>query len=299
MPRPAGHRELVCALLLLVAMPAMQQRIARAAPLNLSLSGVIDISGLGFNSVGGMAFDDVSGRLWLSDSTGQPAATNLVVAIDPTTGNVLQSFDASVVPNLLRGADALAIEPATNNLFLFSSFGESVAGEITQSGTFVQSLSGSGNAGAAAFAPSGTLLTLTQDSGQLQQVDPATGDVLSTSSLIGYTGRISAADFDPVSGRLFAYGDATDTLLEIDVATAQVLSQTDVSPYLLASDFPTGFAFNADGSRLYLARGTGAGAEAVLVFDVATPPVIPEPSAALLAMFAALSLGVLTARRRR
>jgi len=271
---------------------------ALGGALDLSLDSVVDISGLGFNSVGGAAFDNTTGRLWLSDSTGTAIATNLVVEIDPTTGAVVSSFDASIVPNLNSGADAIAIDPASKNLFLFSSFGESAAGEVTQSGSLVQGFAGSNDAGAATFSPGGTLYTLRQDNGELQRIDPTTGAVLSAMPLVGYAGRISAADFDPVSGNLFAYGDATDELLEIDVNTATVLSTTDVSGFLLASAFPTGFAFNADGSKLFLGRGTGAGAAGLIVLNVAQT-VAPEPaSATLYAIFAATMMAAIVLRRR-
>jgi len=291
-PRPANGPLWVC-----LALFALPLHSAQAGPLNLSLDRVLDISGLGFNSVGGAAFDSSTGNLWLSDSTGQPSATNLVVELDPVTGAVVQSFDASVVPGLSAGADALAIEPVSKDLYLFSSFGESVAGRVTQAGTLVQTLIDSGNAGAAAFTQSGDLFTLTQDTGLWQQIDPATGAVQSSGSLIGYSGRIAAADVHPVTGMLFAYGDATDELLEIDLNTGQVLSTTDMSPLLLAADFPTGFSFNADGTELYLGRGTGAGAGSVLVFDVSTS-LVPEPAAVLYALMSGLAgLGLTVARK--
>ena len=292
MKRATARWMMVCAL---VTCPLA---VARAGSLNLSLDSVVDISGLGFDSVGGAAFDDATGRLWLSDSTGTAIATNLVAEIDPATGSVFSSFDASVIPNLDRGADAIAIHPTTRNLFLFSSFGESVAGEVTQAAALVQSFASANDAGAAAFSDSGTLFTLTQDDGELQRINPSTGAVEATIPLVGYTGRISAADFDPVSGRMYAFGDATDELLEINVNTGQVLSTTDVSGFLLASAFPTGFAFNADGTKLFLARGTGAGAESLIVLNV-TQSTVPEPASATLCALCAVAILAAGYRRRR
>ena len=266
---------------------------AQAASLDLSLLQVTDISGLGFNSVGGAAFDDSDGRLWLTDAAG---TTNDVVEIDPITGAVISSFDASVVPGLTAGPDAMALNPTTGNLFLFSTFTQFQHGEVTQGGVLVNDLgeTSTDDAGGATFAPDGSLLILDEGDGAIKVVDQTTGAITSTTALSGFTGRVGAADFDPVTGNLFAYATGTMELLEIDYLTGVVLSFTPIGAFFSNASFPTRFAFNADGSQLYFSNGTGSGGDELLVFNRTTDTEVPEPSTMTL-----LGLGSLALWRRR
>lgn len=239
---------------------------------SLTLLQTTDISGLGFNSVGGMDFDDNTGQLWLADAS----SSNDVAALNPLTGAVATTFDASVVPGLTAGPDALALNPATGNLYLFSTFSESDAGVVTQAGTLVTDygdLSGLADVGGAAFRNAADLYVVDEDDGTLRTLDLATGAILTTASLTNFSGRVGAAGFDPQTGLLVAYSVGSQELLEIDVDTATVLSMTNISAFLTAPNFPTGLAFNTDGSILYLSSGDGAGADELYVFSR-----IPEPS---------------------
>jgi hypothetical protein len=93
-------------------------------------------------------------------------------------------------------------------------------------------------------------------------------------------------DFDPASGRLFAYADAADTLLEIDTQSGEIRSVTDLEQLLVAAQQPViapfpfivwaGFAFNEDGSQIFLSRAwdvfaTPFGGETLLVLDREIP----------------------------
>jgi len=259
--------------------------ISRGASLNLSLEKIIDISGLNLGGVGGAAFDANSGNVWISSG----GFSNLVAEIDPVTELVVSSFNANVIPGLDSGPDALALHPVTGNLFLFSIFQEVEAGEVTQAGAFVQEFTSVPAAGGATFNGSNELIISDEDDGMLSRVNQVTGALETSIPLVGYSGRVSGLAYDPFSGNFFGYGDATDELLEVNAA-GQVLSTTDVSGFLISTNFPTGITFNATGSTVYLGRGTGNGADSLIVLN----RVIPEPSA-----FALLCIGLLVVGRKR
>ncbi len=245
-----------------------------AAQLDLTPTGSIPIQALGFGGVGGMAFDDASGHLWIADSAGVASGTNLIVELDPANGAVLSSISASVVAGLSLGPDALALAPDTGDLVAFSVFNEDVGGVVTQAGVPVATFVSAWHCAALAFDASARLFGIEDSftgSGLLHELDRQSGSILSDVPLTGATGRISAMDFDPLTGRLVAYDDATEELLEIDVQTGQVLGATDLSPYVLADGFPAGIAFDALGVRLFVAKGNGAGADAILVFQRGGP----------------------------
>lgn len=261
------------------------------ASLILSSNTTIDISSLGFNGVGGAAFDEATGNLWLSDSG---PATNDMVEINPLSIglDVVSSFDASVVPGLTQGPDALALHPVTRNLYLFSSFMKNDrTGQVTQSGVLVPGFSGPENVGGAAFSPSGELIVMDQGNGTIRKLNSTTGAVEQVIPLIGFSNRIGAADFDPLTGNLIAYSTNTRELLEIVPTTGQILSTTDVSPFLALPSFPTGLAFNSTGDLLYIASGQNAGGDRLEVLNR-----VPEPSSLLIFL---CYTGVLFVRRGR
>lgn len=256
--------------LFLLPLPAPQA----AAQLDLTPTGSIPIHSLGFSGVGGMAFDDSSGHLWIADGGDAAGATNLVVELDPANGAILSSFPASIVPGLILGPDALALAPDTGDLVLFSIFIEDIGGVVTQAGTLVTTYTNTWHCAGLAFDSSARLFGIEDSltgSGFLHELDRQTGAVLSSIPLNGAAGRISAIDFDPLTGRLVAYLDDTEELLEVDVATGQVLGATDLSPYILGDGFSAGIAFDAVGVRLFVAKGNGSGADAILVFQRGGP----------------------------
>lgn len=230
--------------------------LGSAPGLSLTLVGTIDVSGFLWNtSVGGLAFDDSSERLWLSDSTSR---TNSIFEIEPSSGTLISSFDASVIDDLSLGPDAIALHPVTGNIFAFSSFLESEAGEATQAGVLMNLLPSAHDAGGAAFDNAGRLFVVDEEGGTLLRLDPTTGNIVEAISITGYSGRLSALDFHSPSGRLFAYANEIQLLIEIDPSTGACLSSTDVAAFAHDTDFPAGMAFNSDGSRLYFIGGTKA-----------------------------------------
>lgn len=165
--------------------------VAFAAPLNLTLDQVTDISALNFGGVGGLTYDPILGQLWISDAAGDgssptPGNTNKVALIDPLSGGVVTDFDASA-GNVFRGPDGIALEPATGHLFLFSAFLDITAGVTTAAGVTVRTLTipASSKYAGAAFNPLGQLWVaerpnLTTAKDNLFQLDPLTGTATST-----------------------------------------------------------------------------------------------------------------------
>ena len=265
--------------------PRAQSLLFGSPGLDISLNRSLDISSLGI-SAGGLAFDPVSENIWLSDSIDD---MNTVTEIDPLTGATLSQLNASIVPGLALGPDGLALDPATGNLFLFSVFFEDIAGEITQDGTLVRTFPSGNNSASATFLPSGELILVDEDNGDIFQTNPITGMVESTVPLDpDFTTRIGAASFDPLTGNLFAFSDSLNSLLEIDLNTGDVLSTTDMSAFIPSANFASGLAFNASGSILFLANSS---IDELLVFDRPTGA-IPAPSLPPIAVPALNSISV-------
>ncbi len=262
-----------------------------SADLELSLNSVVDIGHLDFNGVGGAAFDPQTGNLWLSDSG---PSTNNVVELNPANGGVISSFAASIVPGLAQGPDALAMHPGTGNLFLFSAFQEQdVTGQVTQNGLLIPGFDGPENIGGAAFAPDGRLFAAVQSDGTLLELDINSGAIIQTTELVGFSNRVGALDFDPVTGNLVAYSTNTRELLEINPGTGAITGITDISSFLVLPSFPSGIAFDETGSTLFVASGQNAGADELIVLNR-----VPEPTG-LMTMIGLSALAGLRPRRKR
>ena len=267
-----------------------------AAPLNLTLDQVTDISAMNFGGVGGLTYDPILGQLWISDAAGDgssptPGNTNKVALIDPLTGGVVTDFDASA-GNVFRGPDGVALEPATGHLFLFSAFLDITAGVTTAAGVTVRTLTiplTSKYAGAA-FNSLGQLWVadrpnLTTAKDNLFQLDPLTGTATSTVLIKGasFNPNLSGLAFDPVTGNPFAYDTDQQVLLEIDLTTGVVQSETPVGSFFAETNVPGGIAFNDTGDKLYLGSGASTGspliASELIVLNRFSGVAIPIPGA--------------------
>ncbi|MCP3919810.1 MAG: hypothetical protein GY711_30105 [bacterium] len=198
-------------------------------------------------------------------------ATNEVVELDPNSGAIRSSFDASVVPGLTGGPDALALNYASWQLTVFSSLGPSVAGSADLSGGLVRRYAAGAQAIAAAtWRNQGRFYVVTDPTlggdGLLHGITESTALFQSGDPIQGYAGRLSALTEDPFTGRLVAYAHDTDELIELGV-TGFNFGVTDVAPFLVGAGFPTGIAFDATGGQLFLAHGTGAGARTIVVLN--------------------------------
>ncbi len=149
----------------------------------------------------------------------------------------------------------MALDPISNNLFVFGLNQLHAGGVITQTGQFVYELELAAlyDAGGAAFTPTGLLFVTDEDGGIIREVNPISGEILSEIPV--NTGRLAAADFDPLTGNLFAYDDDAVAIVEIDIVNGDILSTTDVSKYLSEPNFPSSLAFNTTGDLLFLTSG--------------------------------------------
>ena len=246
-----------------------------AQALDLVLDHEAYIYQLNFFSVEAADFDDATGRMWIGSTKALGDYDFFVAEIDPQTGQDYRRFRASVVPGMMDGVSALAIHPVTGNLFLFDWNGH--AGEVTQDGVLVHAFSG-GSISAAAFDSAADLYVVA-GSGAIHRVNQTTGAYESTVPINGYSGHVSAMDFDPAQGTPFVHADEDQTLLEIDMTTGDVLSETPLSNILYIwpiYDYSAAFAFNADGTQLYLANhwyvyALPTGGETLYVIDRKLP----------------------------
>ncbi len=235
------------------------------AQLDLSLAQVTDLSALGFFAPGGGAYDPVTQKLWVSDAA---STTNTVVEIDPLTGIASTTLLASIVPGFSAGPDAMALQPGTGDLFLFSAFGGDQCGAISQAGALVATLPTANDASAAAFDPAGQLFVFSDNTLQLHRMDTTTAALLTSVTLQGFSGRVSAMAFDPATGNLVVLADSDDSLYEFDAATGVLLGNTPLVPFGFSGSFPGLMAFNGSGSQLYVAKGSATAD--LYVFDRGT-----------------------------
>jgi hypothetical protein len=238
---------------------------ASAGVLGLSAGGTIDISALNVTSVGDMVLIDQ--RIWIADG----ATGGQLFAIVTATGLLHQTLDPAIVPGLTLGPDALAAV-GVSSLFVFSSFGQSVAGRIGTGGTgsLQSTFPSSHDATGAAFGAGGLWIAsgIVAGAGStLNRLDTSTGVVLETVPIPGLTTRITDIAFDPYSQGLYAlYED--DQLRQIDRTSGAILATQDLAPLLIGhNSIAGGIAFAPDGSQLYVSNGTGAGADSIVILN--------------------------------
>lgn len=282
--------------------------LAVAAPLSLTLNQVTDISAFNFGGVGGLAFDPLSGELWIADAAGSvfgagPGETNAVARINPLSAASSIVFDAAA-GNVFFGPDGVAFNAAANELFLFSAFGDITAGVTDGTGSAVRTLAIDPRRYAgAAFNSSGELWIADREAQTfnpdfLRRLDPATGAQLASVAITGasFNPNLSGLVFDPASGNPFGYDTDQQVLLEIDLGTGAVLSETEVGSFFSDIGVPGGIAFNAIGDRLYLGSGvplghpTGVVSELVVLNRFAASE-IPLPGAVWLLAGGIVCLG--------
>ena len=223
--------------------------ITATAASGYSLVQTTNLDALGLFAIGGLTYDDTDDRLWVSD-----AALNTVFEVDPFAGTLFSSFDVSVaISGLTGGPDGVAVHPGTGELYFFEGFGSQLAGVTTQAGAFVRNLTSFDRANGAAFNDAEKLFVFNVNEVTYKEVNTNTGAILSSQRIVGVNPSISAIDFDPVSGNLFAYNPTPMELLEIEVSTGNVLSTTDLSAFFGLGN-ARGMAFNTTGDRLFISN---------------------------------------------
>jgi hypothetical protein len=118
----------------------------------------------------------------------------------------------------------------------------------------------------AAFDDNARLWGYSDATRSLLEIDPVAGGTVQV-ILLAYQGRVSAMDFDPQTGDLFVVADGTHDLLQFALPSGSLVSTTSLLPFLLDTDFPAGIAFDSTGDRVYLSKGSGQGADSVIVLD--------------------------------
>jgi len=243
----------------------------RADVLTLAQGTNLDISALNIGACGDLAFQANSNSLWVADGL----VNGDLHAINPTTGALITSRDTAAIPGLDQGPDALAVDSPTlgSNLFLFSPIGEDEGGRLNSLGALIADYGTSRAATGADFDNSGQLWIVsgtTPGAGvQLLRLAVADGSVLQTVPINpAITSRMVDVTFDPHTGACYVLAETTNTLLEISLTTGNVLSTTDLTPFLiLTGRILGGVDFDATGARLFVSTGAGIGADTVVVLD--------------------------------
>jgi hypothetical protein len=259
MPRTRNTAALLLPFAFATALPAS------AGVLSLTPAAPIDISALNIASVGDLALVDQ--RIWVADGT----TGGDLYAVVTATGLLHQTVDPSIVPGLTLGPDALG-HVGVFDLFVFSSFSQSVAGRISTSGagSLQSTFPSSHGATGADFGAGGLWIAAGTTAGlgsTLMRLDTTTGVVLDTVPIPGLTARIADIAFDGYSGGLYALCE-DDQLRQIDVTTGAILATQDLSPFLIGhNSVAGGLEIGVGGTKVYIAYGAGAGSDQILVFD--------------------------------
>jgi len=237
---------------------------AAAESLILTPHTTLDLSALGLDSVGDLAFENSSSRLWLCDGS----SGGDVYEVSPVTGALLSSFDPGSIPGLNVGPEALAIGNGFFNphLFVFSSVGESEGGAVTQGGTLVADYGTSHAATGADVDAAGNLWLacgITVGGGvTLRRIDTSTGAVLQTVVMQGNTLRAADLTFDPVTGRCYVLLEDA-RLIEVNLSTGAQVSTTDMSGFSPETGFGS-LDFSRTGEFLYYNRGVTPAVESTI-----------------------------------
>ncbi|MBI5363178.1 MAG: hypothetical protein HZA53_08365 [Planctomycetes bacterium] len=239
---------------------------AAADQLHVAAWSTLDISAANLTSIGDLAYEPDAEKLWISDG----AHSGQVYRINPLTGAVLGQLSPSAIAGLSEGPDALAVLSAVSAgaLIVLSSLGESEGGRVTQSGALLNNYGTSNGATGATFF-AGTLWivagTTLGGGASLHRMNSVTGAILTTVQILGTTSRMVDVDFDPNTGACYMLEEATNNLVEIDLATGLRLSTTSLAPYLIQGNtLAGGIAFDTHGEFLYVGTGTGAAANTII-----------------------------------
>jgi len=249
--------------LLPLALLASASTPASAGVLSLTPAGTIDITSLNITSVGDLTFIDQ--RVWLSDAT----TGGILYSVITATGLLHQTVDPSIVPGFSRGADAVA-SVGVSSLFVFSSFGESVAGRISTSGALQGTFPSAYEATGADYGAGGLWIAsgTTPGAGStLRRLDTTTGAVLETVPILGLTARIVDIAFDTHTGGLYALCE-DDQLRQIDITSGAILATQDLADYLIGNNsIAGGMDFDSAGAHLYIVSGTGTDADRIVILN--------------------------------
>ncbi len=232
---------------------------AAADSLILTPSTTLDISALGIHAIGDLAFERTGNRLWICDG----ANLGQIFEVNSQTGALLSTVDPAAIPGLDRGPEALAISNTVLNppLFVFSPYGESEGGRISQSGVLGADFGTSHDAVGADFDAAGNLWLacgrLFGGGTTLRRIDTNSGAVLQTVVVAGTNSRAVDMTFDPVTGACYVLLEANDELVEVNLNNGFLLSSTSLAGIESPGD-EGGLEFSRTGEFLYFAKGLSA-----------------------------------------
>ena len=243
---------------------------SRAEELLLSHSVTLDVSAAGFSTIGDLAYEVGAAKLWVSDG----ATGGLVRELSPTNGSLLSTVNPSVIPGLGSGPDALAVlsTGVAPDLVLFSPFGETEGGRVSQAGALVADFGTSLEATGADVDANGNLWIAsgaTVGGGSiLRRINPSTGAVLQSVPIQGTTSRVVDLAFDPHTGKCYCLLEGANQLVEVNLSTGAQVSSTSLAPFLVGgTSVAGGLDFDINGDRLFVGTGTGTAADSIVVLE--------------------------------
>ncbi len=228
---------------------------ALAEDLSFTVQATITLADFSHSAVGDITFETMASKLWVCNAlvSGQVYEVSLV------TGLTLSQFSPASIPGLALGPDALAIPNTAGSpdVFVFSSFGESEGGRVTQTGALVNDFGTSHGATGADFDAAGNLWiatgTVAGAGSTLRRINPVTGAVLQVVPILANSARVVDLTFDPVTNACYCLLEGSNLLVEVSTSTGAQLSQTDLTPYLPGSiGINGGLDFDRFGQFLYV-----------------------------------------------
>ncbi len=255
----------------------------------LTFNHEIDIPDL--DIITGLDFDSAQEVLWIAGVGEDRPGDDVVIAWSVEQDQELSSFalEGRVGPM------SIAQHPTTKNLFVFwdESGGDSSVpggGEYTPSGTLVRTFENlDKKVRGLTFDSNGDLYGV--NGAGFSLIDQTTGAPIGRVDVDGIPNAINAAAIDPLTGNLFFYhakSVSDDLLYEIDLASGNLLSTTNVSRSLLGGKHgvSTGFTFSPSGDQLYIGGTTQGDQPDILVVLNR----VPEPSSLCLVLLGSVVL---------
>lgn len=242
--------------------------VVPAQAISLSFDRTIDISSIPLTTAGDLAIHRGLGHLYMSDG----AAGGQIFRVNTLTGAAVSTHPAATIPGLTQGPDALAIadgSPGASDLFVFSPLGESRGGRMTLANALVADFGTAHGATGADTTSAGALWvasgTAAGGGTTLLRLNATTGAIQQTVPVVGVTERAIDIAFDPWFGGMWILHES-GILRRVNLSTGATLGTFDLNT--LVSGLGTldgGIAFGPVGTQLFVARGTGATANSILV----------------------------------
>ena len=243
--------------------------VGSSQAISLSFNRTVSIASIPLTTVGDLAIDRDLGHLYLCD--GAPGGQ--IYRVDPNTGTAVTTHASATIPGLNGGPDALALSDDLGDaeIFLFSPFGESRGGQMTLSNALVADFGTAHDAVGADTTSTNSLWiasgTAAGGGTTFHRLNPSTGSVLFSSVLAGTTERATDMAWDPWFNQMWVLSES-GILRRVDLGSGTVNGTFDLNTLVSGlSTIHGGIAFGPAGNVLYVARGTGTDADALVILD--------------------------------